>query len=239
MKRVLFAFPVAAALAIVSVARLGGAAALPACDPDNGGLKLPARLLCAGGRRRLGAARHMAVAPNGDVYVALQERRGAAGRRRRRCATPTATARWTSGRALRRQEHDRHRAAQRLSLRRDDQLGRAVQDDRRAAEAVRRGRSRRRRPAGDARRISDKGIAFDGRGRLYVNVGAPSNACQPQDRRPKVPGQDPCPMLENERRHLEVRREQARTEAGRRRRASRPACGRCRPSPGTTARSTR
>jgi len=29
-----------------------------------------------------------------------------------------------------------------------------------------------------------------------VNVGAPSNACQPKDRSPKLAGQDPCPLLE-------------------------------------------
>jgi len=43
---------------------------------------------------------------------------------------------------------------------------------------------------------ADKGIAFDGKGSLYVNVGAPSNACQDPDRRPKVPGRDPCPLLD-------------------------------------------
>src|SRR4029434_5443563 len=31
---------------------------------------------------------------------------------------------------------------------------------------------------------------------LYINVGAPSNACQNPDRRPGVKGQDPCPLLE-------------------------------------------
>ncbi|MDE2149801.1 MAG: hypothetical protein KGJ55_08225, partial [Gammaproteobacteria bacterium] len=36
---------------------------------------------------------------------------------------------------------------------------------------------------------------FDGAGHLYVNVGAPSNACQQQDRRPGSPGIDPCPLL--------------------------------------------
>src|SRR5262249_61026986 len=46
------------------------------------------------------------------------------------------------------------------------------------------------------RQHEDKGIAFDGKGGLYVNVGAPSNACQSPDRRAKVPGQDPCPLLE-------------------------------------------
>jgi glucose/arabinose dehydrogenase len=42
----------------------------------------------------------------------------------------------------------------------------------------------------------DKGIAFDGKGGLYVNVGAPSNACQQPDRRPGAKGEDPCPLLE-------------------------------------------
>jgi glucose/arabinose dehydrogenase len=42
----------------------------------------------------------------------------------------------------------------------------------------------------------DKDIAFDGKGGLYVNVGAPSNACQVRNRAAKSPGQDPCPLLE-------------------------------------------
>jgi glucose/arabinose dehydrogenase len=42
----------------------------------------------------------------------------------------------------------------------------------------------------------DKGISFDGNGNLYVNVGAPSNACQPKDRQARIPGQDPCQLLE-------------------------------------------
>ncbi len=42
-----------------------------------------------------------------------------------------------------------------------------------------------------------KSIALDGEGNLYVNIGAPSNTCQKPDRQPGVPGQDPCPLLEN------------------------------------------
>ena len=42
----------------------------------------------------------------------------------------------------------------------------------------------------------DKGLTFDGRGSLYVNVGAPSNGCQVKDRGVRSPGQDPCPLLE-------------------------------------------
>lgn len=41
-----------------------------------------------------------------------------------------------------------------------------------------------------------KSLAFDGEGNMYVNIGAPSNACQDPGRTPEVPGQDPCPLLE-------------------------------------------
>src|SRR5688500_2271965 len=43
---------------------------------------------------------------------------------------------------------------------------------------------------------NSKSIALDNNGNLYVNVGAPSNACQVQDRTKGSPGQDPCPILE-------------------------------------------
>ena len=66
-------------------------ASLPACDPDNGGITLPdgfCALVVADG---LGAARHLTVAPNGDIYVAIRNQqdtlgghRGAARHRRRR-----------------------------------------------------------------------------------------------------------------------------------------------------------
>lgn len=46
------------------------------------------------------------------------------------------------------------------------------------------------------RQHGDKGLTFDGKGSLYVNVGAPSNSCQTKDRQAKSPGQDPCPILE-------------------------------------------
>lgn len=42
---------------------------------------------------------------------------------------------------------------------------------------------------------ADKALAFDGQGRLYVNVGAPSNACQKEARSPGSPGLWPCPQL--------------------------------------------
>lgn len=40
-----------------------------------------------------------------------------------------------------------------------------------------------------------RSLALDDKGHLYVNLGAPSNACQEQDRQAGSPGQDPCPLL--------------------------------------------
>jgi glucose/arabinose dehydrogenase len=44
---------------------------------------------------------------------------------------------------------------------------------------------------------SAKAIAVDDNQNIYVNIGAPSNACQLEDRTPGSPGQDPCPLLTN------------------------------------------
>jgi len=40
-----------------------------------------------------------------------------------------------------------------------------------------------------------KSFTFDNEGNLYVNVGAPANACQDPDRTLHTPGQNPCPLL--------------------------------------------
>ena len=41
-----------------------------------------------------------------------------------------------------------------------------------------------------------KSLTLDNAGNIYVNIGAPSNCCQVQDRAKGSPGQDPCPILE-------------------------------------------
>jgi glucose/arabinose dehydrogenase len=41
-----------------------------------------------------------------------------------------------------------------------------------------------------------KSLTLDNAGHIYVNVGAPSNACQLNNRSEGSPGQDPCPQLE-------------------------------------------
>lgn len=42
-----------------------------------------------------------------------------------------------------------------------------------------------------------KSITFDNENNLYVNVGAPSNACQNPDRTLHAPGTEPCPLLQS------------------------------------------
>lgn len=41
-----------------------------------------------------------------------------------------------------------------------------------------------------------RGLAINDDDQLFVNIGAPSNACQESDRTPGSKGQDPCPLLE-------------------------------------------
>ncbi len=46
------------------------------------------------------------------------------------------------------------------------------------------------------RQHDTKPIAFDNEGNMYTVFGAPSDACQVDDRAPMSPGMDPCPILE-------------------------------------------
>jgi len=49
-------------------------AAAPACDAGNGGITLPDGFCAVVAADALGNARHATVAPNGDVYIAIQSR---------------------------------------------------------------------------------------------------------------------------------------------------------------------
>ena len=59
---------------------LGLRAATPfACDKDNAGLTLPDGFCALVAADGLGTARHAVVAPNGDLYIALQSGKGRTG----------------------------------------------------------------------------------------------------------------------------------------------------------------
>ena len=175
--------------------------AAPACDADNGGLTLPPGFCATVIADNLGAARNIAVAQNGDVYISLRSGARAQGQppqpgyllalrdtdgdgkldQRETFGTSGATGIvWRNGFVY---------FATPLSIERfkltPGQLAPSG-----AAEVMVGGF-----PA--QRGHTDKDIAFDDRGNVYVNIGLPSNACGNPDRQPGSKGLDPCPQLEN------------------------------------------
>ena len=49
----------------------------------------------------------------------------------------------------------------------------------------------------NGRQHNTKSIVLDDKGNIYVNIGAPSNSCQEQDRGKGSKGIDPCPILDS------------------------------------------
>jgi glucose/arabinose dehydrogenase len=194
MKRMLFALSIATLTAAGALSLSAQRAARPACDPDNGGITLPDGLCAQVVADNLGAARHLAVAQNGDVYVAIRNQQNAPGgivalRDTTGDGKADVQERFDAdggtGLALRDGylyfAHDRSVVRYRLTP------GQLVPSG--APEII-------VADLPEQRAHTAKSFAFDSRGGMYVNVGAPSNACQADDRKPKVPGQDPCPLLE-------------------------------------------
>ena len=176
-----------------SMGRVPEQASRPACDSDNGGITLPQGFCAQVVADGLGPARHIAVAPNGDVFVAIRNLRDARGgvvALRDTDGDGRADVRERfgdnggSGIALRGSE---------LFLGTDDAVLRYAL----ASAGL--------RPAAapdtvvsqlaTGRSHTAKTIAVRGND-LFVNIGSPSNSCQVQDRQPQSPGQDPCPELE-------------------------------------------
>ena len=171
-------------------------AATPPCDPDNGGLTLPAGFCAAIVADNLGLARHIAVSPRGDLYVSINRVRDGQpkggvvalrdadgdGRyeRQERFGDLTGT-----GIAL----HDGflYFASDDTVVRYRLEPGQLVPTG--TPETIVSGLTSRRQHA-------SKTFAFDDGGTMFVNIGAPSNACQADDRKPTSPGQRPCPLLE-------------------------------------------
>jgi glucose/arabinose dehydrogenase len=193
MKRLL-SVVVAAAGAASIITIVGRAQVAPACDPDNGGLKLPQGFCAAVVADNVGRARHLAVAPNGDLFVSTQGGRGGGGgivalrdtdgdgkfdKRETFGSGSTTGVRLRNGYI--------YWATTSSILRQKLPPGELKPTG--EPEVIAEGLT-------DRRQHADKGLAFDEKGGVYVNIGAPSNVCQNPDRQPKVPGQDPCPLLD-------------------------------------------
>lgn len=168
---------------------------LPPCGPDNAGLSLPegfCALVVADG---LGRARHLTVASNGDVFVALGMQRGGGGggvaalrdtdgdgvadEVRRFAGGPGDDVEFFGGYLY----YSTNSNVVRFRWP-EGALEPTVEPESIVVDL----------PAARGHRA--KSIAIGPDGALYVNVGSPSNACQVEDRVAGAPGKEPCEELE-------------------------------------------
>ena len=162
---------------------------------EDAGIRVPEGFDAQVFAEGVGRARHIAVRDNGDVYVALREAKPEGGVAALRDEDGDGTADQV--------EYFGEHAGTGIAI--HDGFLYASSDD-----AI----FRYPPPEGEAlapqsgpetvvegfppqRSHASKAFAIDDSGNLYVNVGAPSNACQEQDRTPGSPGQQPCPLLES------------------------------------------
>ncbi|GAC1480006.1 MAG: sorbosone dehydrogenase family protein [Gemmatimonadaceae bacterium] len=171
------------------------AAPPPPCDQDNGGITLPDGFCATVFADNAGAARHITVAPNGDVFVALSgaPKDGPKG-----------------GVLALRDTRRRGHADKRESFGTAGGTGILYRDgylylDAKSAIVRYRLPAGRLQPVGIADTLvtglptgghGAHNFAIGRDGALYVNVGSQTNACQPKDRTPELAGTDPCTELE-------------------------------------------
>jgi glucose/arabinose dehydrogenase len=164
------------------------------CATDNGGLTLAPGFCAWVAHDGVGRARHIAVTPDGRVYVALREPGGGGS---------IVGLRDTNGDG---------RLDEETRFGEEGGTGIAVRDGwlyfAPNTHVVRYRLGDGLAPAAGPEMVvsgfpqqrghAAKTITFDNAGRLYVNVGGPSNACQAADRQHGSPGQDPCPELQRQ-----------------------------------------
>jgi glucose/arabinose dehydrogenase len=176
------------------------------CDPDNTGLTLPSEFCASVFADNLGHARHLVVAPNGDVYVNTWSQRN---------NTPNPPGGFIV--ALRDKDHDgRAETIERFGAKYEPGkpgggTGIAIHDGALYVESL--GTIVRYMLAGDqlvptgAPETIVSGLPLDGDhtmhpfaiandGTLYVNSGSATNSCQLKNRTLESPGQQPCKELE-------------------------------------------
>ncbi|HET6726254.1 MAG TPA: PQQ-dependent sugar dehydrogenase [Gammaproteobacteria bacterium] len=174
---------------------LSAAAAPPdsvQCSPDNGGIKLPKDFCAVVVADSLGMSRHITVNDNGDVYVALSDANHGGGIAALRDTNGDGKADIIkyfgddTGTGINLQHGYLYFAPDTGVLRYKMKQGELVPTS--TPQTV-------VKDLPVQHQHSSKTIAFDDKGWLYVDIGAPSNACQKQDRTPHSPGMLPCPLL--------------------------------------------
>jgi len=162
-------------------------------DPDNGGIILPDGFSALIVADSLGFGRHLVVNDNGDIYMALRQLNDGKGIVCLRDSNGDGRADIIQyfndypGTGI-----DLHKGY--LYFASDEEVMRyTLIEDQLLPEP-----SRELIASGfpEQNQHRAKIITFDDTGYMYVNVGAPSNACMESTRTPGSPGMDPCPQLE-------------------------------------------
>lgn len=188
-------------LAAVAMATVGTVMAAGPGTPvkpaaADAGLKLPAGFSALKAADSLGHARHIAVTPEGDLYVKLDGTRGRSSAiwylqdtnndgkidKKTRFFKEDGTGIAVKGNYL---YASSNTAVYRFKLNERHQV-----IDTAHAETIVKGLI-------DRHQHESKSIALDNDGNLYVNIGAYSNACQTKDRTKGSPGMQPCPVLDS------------------------------------------
>ncbi len=167
----------------------------PKLSVHSAGLRLPPGFRASIFARGIGPARHLTVRANGDVYVALQRKTDGGGVVGLRDLDHDGRA----DRLVRFGEVTGTGIAVRgphLYFSSDTAVYRVALDGERLAPVGRVETVVSGFPDQNGHRA--KSITFDDEGRLYVNVGAPSNACMEKGRTRGSPGIPDCPQLERQ-----------------------------------------
>ncbi len=161
-------------------------------DSDNDGLKLPDGFRVVQVADNIGAARHIAIRDNGDLYVALNAIHDGHSIVALRDTTGDGVAdvikyfgNLIRGTGMRIHNGYLYYGSDTAVVRYKLQPGKLLPDS--SAELVATLPVQHEHEA--------RSLAFDNQGNMYVNVGAPSNICQVKDRTKGSPGQNPCPLL--------------------------------------------
>jgi glucose/arabinose dehydrogenase len=162
-------------------------------DAANAGLKLPEGFSAVVFADDIGRARHLSVNSNGDLYVALKNMNQGGGLACLRDENGDGIAEQIKyhgiyeGTGVKIHDGYVYFGADTVVVRYKLNDGELLPSAN--AEIIANGFS-------NEDQHSSKPITFDQSGNMYVTVGAPSNACQEQDRTKGSKGIDPCPLLE-------------------------------------------
>ncbi|MEZ2442226.1 sorbosone dehydrogenase family protein [Chitinophaga sp. RCC_12] len=157
-------------------------------DPGNAGLKLPAGFKAQAIAENLGAARHIAVTPLGDVYVKIQTSKpGKAiavihGKDVKTFGTYRGTGMVIKGNYLYTSSDEE---VYRYALNDKFEVINPEQPEKIVTGLINR------------HQHEAKALTLDNEGNIYVNIGAYSNSCQEQDRAKGSKGIEGCPIRDS------------------------------------------